>query len=118
MEMFKENQIKSEEARLLELPCTFDYVDGLVERIRFHQQDQPWSKNIKKSVLNMLQLNLKQRQGQNVELEQLPAWKQEREQESSNGKTENQQQSKMFVMPEVREKSRMKQNTILDHPRR
>jgi hypothetical protein len=101
MEMFKENQIKSEEARLLELPCTFDYVDGLVERIRFHQQDQPWSKNIKKSVLNMLQLNLKQRQGQNVELEQLPAWKQEREQESSNGKTETQQQSKMFVMPEI-----------------
>jgi len=102
MEMFKPSEIESEEARLLELPCTFDYADGLVERIRFHQQDQPWSKNIKKSVLNMLQLNLKQRQGQGVELEQQKEWQQLDESSSAlSTRTEQQETSKMFVMPEI-----------------
>jgi hypothetical protein len=100
MEMFKEHQIKSEEQRALELPCTFNYADGLVERIQFHPEDKPWSKNIKKSVLNMLQLNLKQRKGQDLSLEQPQPWKQEREQESSMSKSEQQPQ-KMFVMPET-----------------
>jgi len=101
-QLFKDVQIKSDELRQLEYPCTFDYADGLVERIRFHQQDQPWSKNIKKSVLNMLQLNLKQRQGQDLQLEQQEAWRKERELVNELSKTnENKQQHRLFVMPEM-----------------
>jgi hypothetical protein len=102
MPMFKESNIKEEEMRQLEYPCTFDYSDGLVERLRFHQQDLPWSKNIKKAVLNMLQLNLKQRQGQGVELEQHKQWKLEREIETATDRSNSErQQPKMFVMPEM-----------------
>lgn len=43
----------------LELPVQFNYIDGSVERLQFHQDDQPWSKNIKKAVLNLIQINLK-----------------------------------------------------------
>ncbi|KAI1721942.1 lipoprotein amino terminal region domain-containing protein [Ditylenchus destructor] len=41
----------------LTLPVEFSYNDGLVTNIQFHQDDEPWSKNIKKAVLNLIQLN-------------------------------------------------------------
>lgn len=41
----------------LNLPLEFSYVDGRVENIRFSKQDKPWSKNVKKAVLNLIQLN-------------------------------------------------------------
>jgi len=44
----------------LELPVEFAYIDGTVERLQFDGEDQPWSKNIKKAVLNLIQLNLKE----------------------------------------------------------
>jgi hypothetical protein len=101
-QMFKTNNMETEDEKALELPCLFDYVDGLVERIRFHERDQSWSKNIKRSVLNLLQLNLKQRKGQGVELEQPEEWRKERElQDSVSKNSDNQQRAKLFVMPEI-----------------
>jgi hypothetical protein len=99
-QIFKDTQIKSEELTQLEYPCTFVYSDGLVEQIRFHNQDQPWSKNIKKSVLNMLQLNLKQRPQQDIQLAQHESWQKERELVNSLTK-DNKQQAQLFVMPEI-----------------
>jgi hypothetical protein len=41
----------------LELPVTFNLLDGCcVERLIFNQKDEPWSKNLKKAILNMLQM--------------------------------------------------------------
>jgi len=99
MEMFKQHQMKPEEEKKLELPCTFEYVEGLVENIKFHSEDEPWSKNIKKSVLNMIQLNLKRRTGAKVQLEKQPEWnsKHESDYETKLESTE----PKMFVLPEI-----------------
>ncbi|CAK5111859.1 unnamed protein product [Meloidogyne enterolobii] len=59
MGMFEPLQIPQETRHKLELCCQFDYVDGMVTRIQFEKQDVSWSKNIKRGVLNMLQMNLR-----------------------------------------------------------
>nr|CAD2167522.1 unnamed protein product [Meloidogyne enterolobii] len=59
MGMFEPLQIPQETRQKLELCCQFDYVDGMVTRIQFEKQDVSWSKNIKRGVLNMLQMNLR-----------------------------------------------------------
>lgn len=90
MQLFEDQQIESELLEQLQMPLRFDYVDGLVERIFFHQKDSSWSKNIKRAVLNMVQLNLKRRATniQGLEIEQL----------RNDDKTT---QSSMFTLPEV-----------------
>ena len=55
--MFEPKVIPTEKEELLLLPCHFTY-DGVIERIRFLKHDEDWSKNIKRAVLNMIQVNL------------------------------------------------------------
>jgi len=62
MRVFETMRIAEEKRRSLELPAQFIYADGVIERIQFHPQDEAWSKNIKRAVLNMIQLNLKTKQ--------------------------------------------------------
>uniref|UniRef100_A0A1I8BPT6 Vitellogenin domain-containing protein n=1 Tax=Meloidogyne hapla TaxID=6305 RepID=A0A1I8BPT6_MELHA len=64
MQMFEPIKIPQETRQKLELCCQFDYVDGMVVRIQFDKQDVSWSENIKRGVLNMLQMNLRQNNGQ------------------------------------------------------
>ncbi|CAK5111880.1 unnamed protein product [Meloidogyne enterolobii] len=59
MGMFEPLQIPQETRQKLELCCQFDYVDGMITRIQFEKEDVSWSKNIKRGVLNMLQMNLR-----------------------------------------------------------
>ncbi|KHN88795.1 Vitellogenin-6, partial [Toxocara canis] len=58
-EIFEEKEVEEEYLRLLRLPLRFRYVDGLVSEIEFDREDRPWSENIKRAVLNLLQVNLK-----------------------------------------------------------
>ncbi|VDM39994.1 unnamed protein product, partial [Toxocara canis] len=58
-EIFEEKEVEEEYLRLLRLPLRFRYVDGLVSEIEFDREDRPWSQNIKRAVLNLLQVNLK-----------------------------------------------------------
>ncbi|KAF7632668.1 Vitellogenin domain-containing protein [Meloidogyne graminicola] len=60
MEMFEPKQIPQEVRQILEHCFTFNYVNGMIVRIHFHKDDVNWSQNIKRGVLNMLQLNLRQ----------------------------------------------------------
>jgi hypothetical protein len=46
----------------LKTPVKFDYNNGLVTDVVFDGSEQPWSANIKRGVLNMLQVNLQQHQ--------------------------------------------------------
>lgn len=61
MGKFETKQIESGNQEKLQLPLQFNYNDGVVESIQFHQDDSTWSKNIKRGVLNLIQLNLKRK---------------------------------------------------------
>jgi hypothetical protein len=93
MQMFKSVDVDEKQRDLIKLPLQFDYADGIVENLRFHQDDKPWAKNIKRSVLNMLQSNLKQRTGL-VELEPV-------EKEYKDRETEQVENIRMFTLPEM-----------------
>ncbi|KAF1758267.1 hypothetical protein GCK72_014725 [Caenorhabditis remanei] len=58
-ERFEEvDRMDREHEQLLSMPVEFQYENGLVREIRFAEDDQPWSENIKRAVINMLQVNI------------------------------------------------------------
>ncbi|CAI2351259.1 unnamed protein product [Caenorhabditis sp. 36 PRJEB53466] len=58
-ERFEEvDRMDREHQKLLSMPIEFEYEHGLVGELRFAQDDQPWSENIKRAVVNMLQVNI------------------------------------------------------------
>lgn len=59
MGMFERKQIDESKQRELNLPCDLGYENGVITRIQFHPEDKIWSKNIKRAVLNLIQINLK-----------------------------------------------------------
>lgn len=72
------------------MSCTFEYSEGVVERVYFNGKDTVWSKNIKRAILNLLQLNLKERDNQ-----------QQRDEEIIENETTEFSSSKMFTVNEV-----------------
>jgi len=59
LEMFEAKPIGEEQKSSLSLPAEFRYEQGVVSQINFVGEDKSWSRNIKKAILNMIQLNLK-----------------------------------------------------------
>jgi len=57
---FEDVQIEQHLKQKLERPLKFSYTNGLVHDVVFDQQEDPWSANIKRGVLNLLQVNLQQ----------------------------------------------------------
>ncbi|GMR48938.1 hypothetical protein PMAYCL1PPCAC_19133 [Pristionchus mayeri] len=57
-ELFEEIELNEEHLHQLRLPVRFRYEDGLVSDIEFDREDMPWSKNIKRVYINMLQVNI------------------------------------------------------------
>jgi hypothetical protein len=57
---FESVQIEQHLKQKLERIVKFSYTGGLVHNIVFESQEDPWSANIKRGVLNMLQVNLQQ----------------------------------------------------------
>nr|CAD2180193.1 unnamed protein product [Meloidogyne enterolobii] len=70
LSIFEPKQIPQEQRQKLELCCQFDYVDGVIVRVQFDKQDEQWSKNMKRGVLNMIQMNLRQNNAQELATEQ------------------------------------------------
>jgi len=58
--VFDEIELDQEHREKLHKPIHFTYTNGLVHDISFEQGEQPWSANIKRGVLNLLQVNLKE----------------------------------------------------------
>ena len=111
---FLQKQIPSDKKRLLERCCQFDYADGVIERVQFDQEDEAWSKNMKRGVLQMIQLNLKRNNAQGLRNEmnddqQGQQWDQEEDNEQQNGQQQDKDTLAMsFTIPEVRAAAFMK----------
>jgi hypothetical protein len=69
LEHFERRELTQELKQTLEMPLSVSYVDGVVERINFHEEDSTWAKNIKRAVLNMIQLNLKRNDVQGLKMQ-------------------------------------------------
>jgi hypothetical protein len=69
-EMFEEMNMEHKHKEQLLLPIKFTYNGGLIRNIVFDGEDQPWSANIKRGILNLLQVNL-QKENQMDTLETL-----------------------------------------------
>uniref|UniRef100_A0A0K0CZE1 Vitellogenin domain-containing protein n=1 Tax=Angiostrongylus cantonensis TaxID=6313 RepID=A0A0K0CZE1_ANGCA len=54
----KPRTISSKHLELLEMPVQFVYKNGMVTELHFSEKDEAWSANMKRSVINMLQINL------------------------------------------------------------
>jgi hypothetical protein len=67
-ELFEPIELVDKHLQTLRLPVKCEYTNGLVTALTFDGAEQPWSANIKRAVLNMLQVNLhkknEERQGQ------------------------------------------------------
>lgn len=61
MDAFKTTFRSGEERKnlkLLELPVEFSYNRGIISNVKFFENEQTWSKNIKKAVLSLIQINM------------------------------------------------------------
>lgn len=58
-ELFEPIQIVEKHLETLRLPINCNYVNGMVRELVFDGAEQPWSANIKRGVLNMIQVNLR-----------------------------------------------------------
>jgi hypothetical protein len=57
---FEDTPIEQHLKQKLEAPLKFSYTQGLVRDIEFDSREEPWSANVKRGVLNLLQVNLQQ----------------------------------------------------------
>jgi hypothetical protein len=57
---FEDTPIEQHLKQKLEVPLKFSYTNGLVRDVEFDQREDPWSANVKRGVLNLLQVNLQQ----------------------------------------------------------
>jgi len=58
--VFEEVELDQTNHEKLQKPVYFTYTNGLVHDISFEHNEAPWSANIKRGVLNLLQVNLKE----------------------------------------------------------
>jgi predicted RNA-binding protein with PUA domain len=57
---FEETPIDQQLKQKLEAPIKFSFTGGLVRDVEFDSREEPWSANVKRGVLNLLQVNLQQ----------------------------------------------------------
>lgn len=67
MQLSESADINEQAAKALRLPVQFTLADGQVERVQFAKQDPTWSRNIKKAIVQLFQINLKKTSFQVVE---------------------------------------------------
>ncbi|KAI3415980.1 hypothetical protein GPALN_005538 [Globodera pallida] len=97
MGAFEQTTIPSQTKQQLQRPCQFSYSNGVIERVQFQNDDHVWSKNFKKAVLNIIQLNLKRNNAQGLRKSDVrDEQEQGTEQDAWQAK-----QGKTFEIPEI-----------------
>lgn len=54
----EETDLTREQLEQIQLPVRFRYHNGIISELHFVERDAVWSENIKRAILNMLQVNL------------------------------------------------------------
>lgn len=57
---FEDTPIEGHLKQKLQTPLKFSYTNGMVRDVEFDSREEPWSANVKRGVLNLLQVNLQQ----------------------------------------------------------
>ncbi|KFD53841.1 hypothetical protein M513_05347 [Trichuris suis] len=70
LEQFEPAEIKQSDLRTLELPVEFTYAEGQVQDLVFQQDDEEWSENLKRGVINLFQIKLQSTDRTSMEEEQ------------------------------------------------
>ncbi|KAL3079863.1 hypothetical protein niasHS_014145 [Heterodera schachtii] len=94
MEAFEDTNIAEQTKQQLQTPCQFSFADGVIERVQCPQDAEEWSKNVKKAVLNIIQMNLKQNNAQGLH-KSGASHAEQFQQELASG------QGKSFKIPEI-----------------
>lgn len=69
MRSFEQKAISEEQRRQMQLPAQIHIQNGLVKSINFHEEDVAWSKNVKRGVVNLIQVNLQRRNADDTDYE-------------------------------------------------
>ncbi|KAI1713929.1 lipoprotein amino terminal region domain-containing protein [Ditylenchus destructor] len=102
MSMFERKEVEQEKREKLQIPLQFTYNDGVVERIQFQAQDPIWSKNIKRAVLNLIQLNLNRQQIPGSNQQQSQSWPLYSAEQEHSLQSDNEQSAfQTFTVPEI-----------------
>ncbi|KAL3119253.1 hypothetical protein niasHT_000197 [Heterodera trifolii] len=95
MELFEQTPIPSQTKLQLHKPCQFTSADGVIERVQCQEDETEWTKNFKKSVLNIIQLNLKRNNAQGLSRND------ERQQNTAEEEAWQTKQGKSFTIQEI-----------------
>ncbi|CDW58129.1 Vitellogenin N and VWD and DUF1943 domain contain ing protein [Trichuris trichiura] len=63
-------EIKQSDLKILELPVEFTYAEGQVQDLVFQQDDEEWSENLKRGIINLFQIKLQSTDRTSMEEEQ------------------------------------------------
>uniref|UniRef100_A0A5S6QWJ9 Vitellogenin domain-containing protein n=1 Tax=Trichuris muris TaxID=70415 RepID=A0A5S6QWJ9_TRIMR len=70
LEQFEPVELKQSDLKTLELPVEFTYAEGQVQDLVFQQDDEEWSENWKRGVINLFQIKLQPTDRTSMEEEQ------------------------------------------------
>uniref|UniRef100_A0A183C9B1 Vitellogenin n=1 Tax=Globodera pallida TaxID=36090 RepID=A0A183C9B1_GLOPA len=96
MGAFEQTNIPEQTMQQLQKPCQFSYADGVIERVQCQSDGEDWSKNFKKAVLNMIQMNLKRNNAQGLHRSQVRDEQQQVQQQQQDA-----EQGITFNIPEI-----------------
>jgi len=70
-ESFQNLDVDEEQKSKITLPVMFEYKNGMVDNVVFDGEELPWSANVKRAIINMIQVNLHKQRRVDTSVDQL-----------------------------------------------